>query len=104
MSSYTCDRSDSVVVGFVDSDLGDLGAGVAISCFALCSIVIASVTRQRSSVTSRLFVRLEVDNIRSILSVIEGPWCSWGMELGRGPGHVSGALGAPCGLACNITS
>jgi hypothetical protein len=96
------------VVGFVDSDLGavdsDLGAGAAINCFASCSTVIASVTRQRNSVTSRLLVRLEVDNIQSILLVIEGPWCSWGVELGRGPGHVSGALGAPCGLACNITS
>jgi hypothetical protein len=89
------------VVGFVDSDLG---AGAAISCFASCSTVIASATRQHNSVTSRLFVRLEVDNIRSILSVTEGPWCSWGIELGGGPGHVSGALGAPCGLACNITS
>jgi hypothetical protein len=96
------------VVGFVDSDLGavdgDLGAGAAINCFVSCSTVIVSVTRQRNSVTSRLFVRLEVDNIRSILSVIEGPWYSWGVELGGGPGHVSGALGAPCGLACNITS
>ena len=70
----------------------------------LCSTVIVSVTRQRSSVTSRLFVRLEVDNIRSILSVIEGPWCTWGMELGGGPGHVLGALGASCGLARNIIS
>ena len=101
MLSYTCDRSDSVVVGFVDSDLG---AGAAIYCFVLCSTAIVSVTRQRSSVTSRLFVRLEVDNIQSILSVIEGPWCSWGAGLGRGPGHVSDALGASCGLACNITS
>jgi hypothetical protein len=101
MLSYTCDRSDSVVVGFVDSNLG---AGAAINCFVLCSTVIASVTRQRSSVTSRLFVRLEVDNIQSIFSVTEGPWCSWGIELGRGPEHVLGTLGAPCSLACNITS
>jgi hypothetical protein len=70
MLSHTCDRSDSVVVGFVDSDLG---TGAAISCFVSCSTVIASVTRQCSSVTSRLFVRLEVDNIQSILSVIECP-------------------------------
>jgi hypothetical protein len=58
-----------VVVGFVDSNLG---AGAAINCFVLYSIVIVSITRQYNSVTSRLFVQLEVDNIQSILSVIEG--------------------------------
>ena len=90
-----------MVVGFVD---GDLEAGAAINCFASCSTVIASVTRRRSSVTSRLFVRLEVDNIRSILLVIEGPWCSWGVGLGGESGRVSGDLGAPCGLTRNIAS
>jgi hypothetical protein len=48
------------VVGFVASDLG---VGAAINCFASRSTATASATRQRSSVTSRLFVRIEADNI-----------------------------------------
>jgi hypothetical protein len=90
ISSHTCNRSNSVVVGFVDSDLG---AGATINCLASCSTATTSVTRQCSSATSRLLAQVEVDNIQSILSVIEGPWCSWGVELDGEPRRVSGALG-----------
>ena len=98
-SSHTCDRSDSVLVGF---SVDCLGVVVAINCFASRRTVAASVTRQRSSDSSRLFVRLEADNIWLILSIKEGLGCSWGVELGRESRRVSVALGATCDIARNI--
>ena len=86
-------------VGFV---VAGLGVEVAISCLASRRAVTASVTRQRSSVTSRVFVRVEVDSIWSILLIKEGLGCSWGVELGRESRRVSVALGATCGIARNI--
>ena len=66
-------------VGFV---VASLGVEVAISCFASCRADTASVTRQRSSVASKVFVQVEADNIWLILSIREGLGCSWGVELG----------------------
>src|SRR6266487_2371749 len=99
MSSQTCDRSASELVGFV---VVGLRVEAAISCFASCRAVTTSVTRQRSSVTSRVFVRVEADNIWLILSIREGLGCSWGVELGGELRRVLVALGATCGLARNI--
>jgi len=88
-----------VLIGF---SVDDLGVVVAICCFASRRTDAASITRQRSSVSSRLFVRLEADNIWLILSIREGLGCSWGVELGRGSRRVSVALGATRGIARNI--
>ena len=85
--------------GFV---VASLGVEVAISCLASRSANTASVTRQRSSVTSKVFVQVEANSNWSILSTREGLGCSWGVELGRESRRVSVALGATCGLACNI--
>ena len=86
-------------VGFV---VAGLGVEVAISCFASRRADTASATRQRSSVASKVFVQIEADNIWSILSIREGLGCSWGVELGGESRCVLVALGATCGLACNI--
>ena len=79
-----------------------LGVEVMISCFVSCRADTTSVTRQRSSVASKVFVQVEADNIWSILSIREGLGCSWGVELGGESQRVSVALRATCGLACNI--
>ena len=75
---------------------------VTISCFVSCRADTVSVTRQHSSVASKVFVQVEADNIWSILSIREGLGCSWGVELGGESRRVSVALGATCGLARNI--
>jgi len=88
-----------VFVGFV---VASLGVEFAISCFVSCRANTTSVTRQHSSVASKMFVQVEADNIWSILLIREGLGCSWGMELRGESRHVLVTLGATCGLACNI--
>ncbi len=86
-------------VGFV---VASLGVKVVISCFVSCRADTTSVTRQRSSVASKVFVQVEADNIWSILLIREGLGCSWGVELRGESRCMLVALGATCGLACNI--
>ena len=66
-------------VGFV---VASLGVEVMISCFVSCRADTTSVTRQHSSVASKVFIQVEADNIWLILSIREGLGCSWGVELG----------------------
>ena len=46
-------------IGFV---VANLGVEVAISCLASCRANTVSVTRQRSSVASKMFVQVEANN------------------------------------------
>ena len=59
--------------GFV---VAGLGVKVAISCLASYRANTASITRQHSSVTSKVFVQVEANNNWLILSIREGLGCS----------------------------
>ena len=99
MLSQTCDRSASELVGFV---VVSFRVEATISCFVFCRAITMSVTRQHSSVTSRVFVQVEANNIWLILSIREGLGCFWSIELRGESQYMLVALEATCGLACNI--